>query len=212
MVLPQVCSFLTAAGQRRFRMCQSETIALGRRAKGGQSRNRFSKWNQSFTPFFNPTSCFLSALLGPYLFYFPSALASCSMLRNSSVHIPFSKCWVLGNHSNLANWPGVTVLHSSSVNSPEDNIYNLKRKLSDIVKEETFGGICEKARSWEGGGHSSLTHHVPLPLVRGNFVPPGYDQKVWLLVKLGSGQKNEIGEIQLQLCASLHCWCLNHRL
>lgn len=73
----------------------------------------------------------------------------------------------------------MTVLHSSSVNSPEDNICNLKRKLSGIVKEETFGGICEKARSWEGGGHSSLTHHVPLPLVvRGNFVPPGYDQKV----------------------------------
>lgn len=106
----------------------------------------------SLSHLFSHTSCFLSPLLGPSLS--PSALARCSMLRNSSLHIPVSKCWELGSHSDLTSWPGVNVLHSPSVNSPEDSINNLKRKCSGLVKE-TVWDICEKARSWERGSHSS---------------------------------------------------------
>lgn len=56
------------------------------------------------------------------------------------------------------------------------------------MKEETFGDLYVGLAAW-----------VPWPcLIGGNLVLPMYDQKVWLLVRLGPGQKSEIDEMQFQ--------------
>lgn len=132
-----LCSSVTAMWLRgRTRICHSKAIALGPQAVRPVWKQNF-KMKSVFHISVYSTSCLLSPLQGLYglSLKYPCKL---SHAQKKSVHIPVSKCYMLGNYSNLVNWADVNVLNSTSLDSPWDNIYSLKRKASGIMKEETL--------------------------------------------------------------------------